>query len=887
MLFAGVDKVRIGRTDDPITPRFLWTSGSRVVLTMGAAFIVAFVSALAVGALAAYLAIAEGLPESIDLKAYRPKTVSVFYADDESVLGLFYNERRFPVALDTVPKHVQDAFVAAEDARFFSHIGIDPSGMMRALVKNLQVGNFAQGGSTITQQVARSILLTREKTISRKLREIILALRIERSNSKAQILETYLNEIYLGRGAYGIEAAAQSYFGKKSTDLTLSEAAYLAGLAASPSRFGPEHSDKAEARRQYVLTSMLKLQTISEAEYKKASEEKLALNPNAPDRGTNKSYFTEAVRRYVVSKYGEKALQEDGLRVWTTVNKDLQEKAEEAVLQGVAAWEQRHGRAAGLVKRLEPEEVQNMKSGQPEGNLKPGATGQAVVVAARESRKRTRDSGALYDVTVMMKGGATYEVQAESGVPYRKNDLLTFKVKDLADGKPVLEHDDLPPVQGALVSIENNTGYVKALVGGTGGDTAGFNRALQALRQPGSAFKPIIYAAALEWGNYDPRTVIVDEPIAVKADSTPEWIPDNPDGRFQGPLTVKDALVKSRNIPAVKVMMDLGPEAISQMARNLGIKSPIGGNLSSALGASEVTPMDLTAAYSVFPNMGVRITPILIKKITDQSGHVLEDNTVQPLDTAKRAKKDIEDGVCVRVPETVEAEQKQLKSQAGVAESNASCKAFEPDRPNMVRVMSPRAAYAMLSMLREVTVSGTASSVRRMGRPDVAGKTGTTNDYTDAWFVGFNPTYTTGVWIGYDARDSLGTKEFGAKAALPVWMEYMSYALRADKPRIWPPPPGIDFARSPSLRVAQDVQFKQISPVDVIPIPVSAGLTGYSMGWAPVPYGALSQYGMVRILSPRGKTVELASYAQDEKGNLVLQKLPALSFSPEGFGLGQ
>jgi penicillin-binding protein 1A len=334
-------------------------------------------------------------------------------------------------------------------------------------------------------------------------------------------------------------------------------------------------------------------------------------------------------------------------------------------------------------------------------------------------------------------------------------------------------------------------------------------------------------------------------------------------------------------------MMDMGPEAITQMARNLGIKSPIGDNLSSALGASEVTPMELTGAYSVFPNMGVRVTPVLIKKIVDRSGNVLEDNTVTPLDILKRAKEDIEKGVCVSVPKSLEAEQKQVRGADDTPESKPGCRVFEADRPNMVRVMSPQAAYLMVSMLREVTVSGTASSASRMRRPDVGGKTGTTNDYTDAWFIGFNPKYTTGVWIGYDARSSLGTKEFGGKAALPVWMEYMSYALRSDKPRIWPPPSGIEFARASPPSFAPDRQLKQVSPVDVIPIPVSAGLTGYSMGWAPVPYGALSQYGLVRVLSPRGKTVGLASYAQDEKGNLVLQKVPALSFSPEGFGFRQ
>ncbi|MFZ5864692.1 MAG: penicillin-binding protein 1A [Thermodesulfobacteriota bacterium] len=775
-MWTGKSHKRI--TSDPLVP----ISGSPPLLAA------AVLGVLLVGFAIAYFSSASGLPESVDRKSYQPKTASVFYAGDGSVLGMFYNERRFPVTLDAVPKHVQDAFVAVEDARFFSHSGIDPVGIMRALIKNLQMGNFVQGGSTITQQTARSILLTRERTIYRKLREMILALRIERNNSKVQILETYLNEIYLGRGAYGIEAAAQSYYKKGTSDLTLSEAAYLAGLAANPSKYSPERGEMAEARRKYALDAMLKLNSISQDDYEKASKQRPVFATSAPERATKESYFTEAARRYVISKHGEKALYEGGLQVWTTVDTDLQNKAEEAILKGVRAWEQRHGRPPGLVKRLSAAEVEEMKSSPPETDLKPGSTVQAVVVSGGESRRRSRRPERKYELTVMLKGGQLYEVETEGQVPYRKNDLLTFRVLEMTEEGPLLEHDDLPPVQGALVSIENATGYVKVLVGGNGGDRAGFNRALQAFRQPGSAFKPIIYSAALEWGRYDPRTTIIDEPIAVKSGPyDAEWIPENPDGSFQGPISVRDALVRSRNVPAVKVMMDLGPEAIGQMARNMGIKSPVRDSLTSALGASEISPLELTSAYSVFPNMGVRVTPVLIRKVTDRHGNVLEDNTVTPLNVAERARKDIEAGVCVAAPKSLEVEQKRPELPNPYPSRPVfSCKAFESERTNMVRVMRPQTAYLMLSMLREVTTSGTASYARRMGRSDIGGKTGSTNDYSDAWFIGFTPGYTTGVWIGHDSRISLGTKEYGAKAALPVWMEYMSYALRREKPRNWP-----------------------------------------------------------------------------------------------------
>ena len=441
----------------------------------------------------------------IDLKSYHPKTASVLYASDGSLLGSFYSERRFSVALNTVPEHVREAFVATEDARFFSHLGIDPPAILRAFVTDIRKGTFAQGGSTITQQVARSILLTKEKTISRKLREVMLALRIERSNSKAQILETYLNQIYLGRGSYGIEAAAEAYFGKTTPDLTIGEGAYIAGLASNPSKYTPENPEKGEARRQYVLQAMLNLKYISESQYQQASGQKIEFIPAVPNYGPKKSYFTEAVRRYVVSKYGEKALYEDGVRVWTTVDPDLQRRAEEAVLHGARAWEQRHGRPAGLVKRLNPAEVQEIKSSAADSDLKRSASVQAVVVSSRPIKTKSKRRENQYQVAVMVKGGVIHTVQTHTGVPYWANDLVTFTVKEIAAGKPVLEQESVSPVQGALVSIENNTGYIRALVGGTGGDKAGFNRASQALRQPGSSFKPVLYSAALEWGKYDPQ----------------------------------------------------------------------------------------------------------------------------------------------------------------------------------------------------------------------------------------------------------------------------------------------------------------------------------------------------------------------------------------------
>ena len=334
-------------------------------------------------------------------------------------------------------------------------------------------------------------------------------------------------------------------------------------------------------------------------------------------------------------------------------------------------------------------------------------------------------------------------------------------------------------------------------------------------------------------------------------------------------------------------MMDVGPEAVIQMARNMGITSQIRDTLSSALGASEVSPLDLTSAYSVFPNMGVKVRPVLIKKITDRAGNVIEDNTVKPLDIVERSRSDIKNGVCVAAPKSRESKQTQAEwLDDSSLEFQPTCRTIETGGPNMVRVLSPQTAYLMLSILQEVTVSGTASSVSKMGRTDLAGKTGSTNDYTDAWFIGFNPKYTTGVWIGYDTRDSLGNKEFGAKAALPVWMEYMSYVLRNDKQRSWPVPPGIEFAGSPSFsrrsygrsvissaHFAPGRRLKQISPIDAVSAPFSEGVGAYSPWFGPAAFGAFSHYGLIRVLSPNGETIGFAAYTQDEKGNPVLQNI--------------
>jgi penicillin-binding protein 1A len=868
--------------------------------------------------LGTYLHYAADLPTMPDLRAYRPKTVSTFHAEDGTVIGIFYKEKRFPVALDTLPPHVIQAFLAAEDARFFSHTGVDLFGVLRALAKNLKAGTFAQGGSTITQQVTRNFLLSKDKRLSRKIREAILSFRLEKTLSKEEILEIYLNEIYLGKGAYGVEAASRTYFGKHARDLTVSEAAMLAGSVSNPTKYSPSRNVEASLkRREFVLDNMVRYGFIREDQHKESSAEVPKFREEEPSNPYERvPYFTEAVRRYIVDRYGEQRLYNEGLEVWTTCNESLQDKASEALLNGVKAWEKRQGRPAGLIRKLTNAEVKEFVNGRAKEHLRPGDVIRAVVVDARPAKKEKgqRTKSSLHDCTIALPGNARIHLQLESPIPYRVNHLLEFRVVGLDQAAPILEPQTLPPLQGAVVCIENRTGYVRALVGGLDFERSSFNRAVQALRQPGSAFKPFIYAAALEWGNYSPQTLIIDEPIAVLLDPRKhEWVPGNSDGKYLGLMSLKDALAQSRNTVAVKLLMDLGVDQAARMARRMGITSHLDRNLSLSLGTSEVSPLELTAAYTVFPNMGMRIRPVLVKKVKDRFGNVLEDNSVAPLDVEGEVARAVLP--ISRLQNLASASEDDSRSgEEAVRESDPpSCEPFSAEeqqsplcavnphidmlisgspgiegplsRPPAERVLTPVSSYLMLSMLRKACVSGTAAAASRLKRKDVAGKTGTTDDCSDAWFVGFNPKYTTGVWMGYDTKVSLGRGEYGGTTALPVWMDLMREAL-ADEPSVgYPVPAGVVFAHhqafertrnhadlmedDPDYFSAADV--KPVSPVDFNFMLASApGTTflaeaGHSWGYGEGPPA-------VRVLSPSGQDLGFGYYFRDERGNLSLRR---------------
>lgn len=865
-------------------------------------------------ALGVYLVFSEDLPKIPDLRAYRPKTVSTFYAEDGSVIGLFYKEKRFPIALSSIPPHVINAFLAAEDARFFSHPGIDVIGISRAVVRNLNSGNFSQGASTITQQVTRNFILTKEKKLSRKIREAILSFRLEKSLSKREILNLYLNEIYLGRGAYGIEAAARTYFGKPTQELTIAEAAMIAGLVSNPNKSSPpKNLENALKRREFVLNGMLRNNFISQSQFENAMNETPVFRENLPNPFTRAPYFTEAVRQKIIEKYGAKRLYNEGLQVWTTLDPHLQDTASAALVKGVDAWQKREHRPVGLLRKLKPSEAKDFLNSPAPESLKVGDIVQAVVIEIpalkqRKKKKKKEASSSLPqdEYSLALRGNLKFSMKLVAGSTYSPNDLLNFQVVEFDGRNFSLEQLVAPPIQGAVVCIENRTGYIRALVGGLDFERSHFNRATQAMRQPGSAFKPVVYSAALEYAAYSPHTMVVDEPIAVLVDPRePEWVPSNSDGGFIGTTNLTRALALSRNIVAIKLLMDVGLDTTIEMARKMGIQSHLGHNLSLGLGSSEVSPLELTSAYTVFPNMGLRITPVMIKKVVDRFGNVLEDNT--QLVVAPNENADPFPAWVSKQVDQVDDYEKPANQGAGEADSaktgdetvqnpglklesmlkNSFPNQKGPEMRVVDRAMSPQTAFLMVSMMTQTCVSGTASRVAKMGRTDLAGKTGTTDGCADAWFVGFNPTYTTGVWMGFDSKVSLGAKEYGGTAALPVWMDFMGEALKNLPSEEYSPPPGIVFwaQNQEQANYGQgsgltgpdfdpSLGAKRFCSVDA-PYFMVAGADDTEQG-STMPYGSGPMYqGGMRVLSPKGQMMGYASSFRDDRGReLVYPESP-------------
>ncbi|MBC2705391.1 penicillin-binding protein 1A [Desulfobacula sp.] len=698
------------------------------------------------------------LPKINTLKDYSPATVTSVFSDDGRKIGEFYEERRIVIPLSEMPENLINAFVAAEDSRFREHPGIDILSIFRAFLKNFKAGTIVQGGSTITQQVTKSFLLTPERTYKRKLKEAILAYRIEKKFTKDEILFLYLNQIYLGHGAYGVEAASENYFGKHTKDLDIAECSMLAGLPQAPSRYSPfRFPDRAKQRQVYVLNRMKEDGLITNLDVTEAIDLKLDIKPRKNWFIERVPCYTEHVRRYVEKHYGKDALYKQGLQIHTAVNIELQKIGRDAVNKGLIELDRRTG-YRGPLKNIPALQIESFCADISEKLdnqlLEKGNTYQGVVLSIDDKKNVTRVRVGNFHGIIKLET-MTWARKPDYEVAYYetkvKNPSQVFKPGDIIMVKmlnDIVENNELeftleqePVAQSALLSIEAETGHVKTMIGGRDYRNSQFNRAYQSRRQPGSAFKPVIYAAALDKG-YTAASVIIDSPV-VYEDTERDfiWKPRNYKEKFFGPTLFRNALVKSRNVVTIKILQDIGIDYITDYARKLGIASNISQDLSIALGSSGLSLLELVNAYSVFPNLGYLVEPVFITKIYDRDGNLLE--------TSQLIRK---------------------------------------------KVIDMTTAYIMTNIMESVIKSGTGWRIKELKRP-VAGKTGTTNNLFDAWFMGYTPKYTTGVWVGLDQEAPLGKGETGSRAASPIWLEFMKNALEGKPARTFNVPEGIVFAK--------------------------------------------------------------------------------------------
>lgn len=723
---------------------------------------------------AAYLYVSGTLPKVDTLSDYQPPIVSSVYSDEGEIIAEFFKERRLVVPVDRMPQRLIEAFVSAEDSQFFSHKGINLPSIIRAALKNLKAGGIVQGGSTITQQVAKSLLLSPEKKFERKFKEAILAWRMEKKLSKEEILYLYLNQIYLGHGAYGVQAAAENYFDKNVEDLTLAECSLLAGLPQAPSRYSPYRNfDRAKERQKYVLKRMIEEGYISAEEAEAAQGESISIKPRVNSFIADAAYFTEQVRRYLEDTYGKDVLYTAGLTVHTTMNLGMQQAAQSAVRENLRAHDKRRG-YRGPQRVLAESEEEGFLADQaarfaerPLGNgdytegILTGSTRDALLVRVGNEQGSIDLKSAAWagPIQVVSRDTAAKGNQTTSQSRLPKGSLLELRLEARLDnGTLSFSLQQTPETQGAIVAMDPYSGYVKAMVGGYDFYQSQFNRVLQAYRLPGSAIKPLIYAAALDKG-YTPATIVYDTPIIYKetgeTGEETSWRPKNYSNKFYGAVPVRDALTHSYNVITIKILEDIGIRYASNYVSKLGITSPITRDLTLALGSSALTPFELASAYTVFANGGVRVRPTYITKVVDRHGYVLE--SIDPADFPDGPSKD-----------------QRLIQQS-------------PER-----VISPETAYLVTNMMESVVQKGTGFRAKALGRP-VAAKTGTTNNLKDAWFVGYVPQLVAVSWVGYDQERPLGDNETGSRAAAPAWVDFMKQAVANLPPWDFPVPDTIEF----------------------------------------------------------------------------------------------
>jgi penicillin-binding protein 1A len=680
-----------------------------------------------------YYYLVRDLPKLSRIEDYKPPAVTRVLASDGSLMAEFYSERRYPVKFADVPDVIRKAFLAAEDASFYSHHGIDPVSIARAVIKNMQSGAVKQGASTITQQVVKNLLLSSEQSFVRKGKEAILSYRLERRFSKDEIFEIYLNQIFFGNTAYGIKAAARIYYHKELPEVTLGEAAMLAGLPKAPSEYSPvKNLKKARQRQAQILNQMVEAGFINDQQRRDAMKEDLKVYPASQQNVFASPYYVGEIRRVFAESWKNLDLDSDGLEITTAVDPQADQSAQAALRQGLREVDKRRGWRGPIGKMSEAEYAQRYGAlTLVENNPTP-----ALVKTNVSGVVKVRVGELDYQVDLNEAGWAKKFLEKDDSTRFaspadivRVGDLIEVALRrPMSSGKPQEKTplkvmlDQTPDIEGAVVLIDPRTGEVRAMAGGYDYTQSQFNRVTQSLRQPGSTFKPVLYLAAIDKYNYTPSTIMMDQARTFRVGDT-FWTPANFDEKFLGPITLRTALEKSRNLVSADIVSRIGVDAAIAYARLLGIKSPLGRNLSLSLGSSEVTPLELTRAYSVLAAKGVLFESVFVKKIKDRFGHVVYESEAESAGKARQ-------------------------------------------------VISENSAFVMANMMKGVVSHGTGYRIKELGRP-VAGKTGTSNDQMDTWFIGYTPTWVCGVWVGFDQKKQIGPKETGGVVAAPIWLYFM------------------------------------------------------------------------------------------------------------------
>ncbi len=738
----------------------------KILSAMMAAGILLFLAAT----LYVFLALVPELPSIENLEEAELKVPLRIYDKNEFLLAEYGEHRRIPLKYDDIPKKIEHALLAAEDDQFWQHSGVDPWALMAAVYELVTTGNKTRGGSTITMQVARNFFLTKEKTYNRKLNEILLALKIEKDLDKKAIFELYVNKIYLGKRAYGVVAAAQVYYGKTLDELSIAQSAMIAGLPKAPSRYNPiTNPERALIRRDHIIRRMLQLGYITEEEYQTARAEPVTAELHAAEVSADARYVTEMVRSKVFETFGQEKVYTSGLKVYTTIDDHLQSAANRSLRTALLDYDRRHG-YRGVAGHVDLEQVTDdpfeaeLVEAERVGNLD-----KAVVKVVSEDK-----------VQILLPDFKSADIPFENGIKWAKPYINENQVGDEPQApSDVLKPGDviwvekkeeeywlasIPDVEGAIVSLDPSSGAVLALVGGFDYFHNKFNRAVQARRQPGSNFKPFIYSAALEKG-FTAASIINDAPVVFDDDSLEAtWRPENYSGRFYGPTRLREALVKSRNLVSIRILQSIGLRYATSFAQKFGFeRKAMPYDLSLALGSGAFSPLEIVRSYAVFANGGYLVTPYYVDRIESSEGELLFEG--RPLRVCQG---------CAEQGEAVAIE----KSQESQSLEQAKDQQAQPVTEYAPRIISAQNAYIIRSILREVVRRGTAVRAKTLGRSDIAGKTGTTNDQKDAWFSGFNDQVVTTAWVGFDDQKSLGARETGGRAALPMWIDYMREALR-------------------------------------------------------------------------------------------------------------